>query len=46
MKKIMIMLLCVGVMALFAGCGAEEQEQVQGNTAEVAQELLDLILGL
>lgn len=27
MKKIVIMLLCVGVMALFAGCGAEEPEQ-------------------
>ena len=31
MKKYIIMLLCVGVMALIAGCGAEEQEQAQGN---------------
>ena len=34
MKRLMIMLLCVSVMVLSAGCGEEaaEPEQAQGNT--------------
>lgn len=35
MKRLMIMLLCVSVMLLFAGCGEEaaEPEQAQGNAS-------------
>ena len=36
MKKLVIMLLCVGVVAMLAGCGAEEPEQKPVGMTQIA----------